>query len=42
MRSELGDNVRLKHVLDAIEEIEKYLLAEIHPQSIIRKNSKYL
>ena len=26
MRSELGDNVRLKHILDAIEEIEKYLL----------------
>jgi uncharacterized protein with HEPN domain len=26
MRSELGDKVRLKHILDAIEEIEKYLL----------------
>ena len=26
MQSELGDEIRLKHVLDAIEEIEKYLL----------------
>ena len=26
MRSELGDKARLKHILDAIEEIEKYLL----------------
>ena len=26
MRSELGDKIRLKHILDAIEEIEKYLL----------------
>ena len=25
MRSELGDKVRLKHILDAIEEVEKYL-----------------
>ena len=25
MRSELGDKIRLKHILDAIEEIEKYL-----------------
>lgn len=25
MRSELGDEIRLKHILDAIEEIEKYL-----------------
>jgi uncharacterized protein with HEPN domain len=25
MRSESGDKVRLKHILDAIEEIEKYL-----------------
>ena len=26
MRSDLGDEIRLKHILDAIEEIEKYLL----------------
>ena len=26
MRSELGDKIRLKHILDAIEEIEKYLV----------------
>ena len=26
MRSELGDAIRLKHILDAIGEIEKYLL----------------
>ena len=26
MQSELGDEIRLKHILDAIEEIEKYLL----------------
>ena len=26
MQSELGDKIRLKHILDAIEEIEKYLL----------------
>ena len=25
MRSELGDKIRLKHILDAIEEIERYL-----------------
>lgn len=25
MRSELGDEIRLMHILDAIEEIEKYL-----------------
>ncbi len=25
MRSDLGDEIRLKHILDAIEEIEKYL-----------------
>ncbi len=25
MRSEIGDEIRLKHILDAIEEIEKYL-----------------
>lgn len=25
MRSEPGDKIRLKHILDAIEEIEKYL-----------------
>ena len=31
MRSELGDKVRLKHVLDAIEEIEKYLLEVSFP-----------
>ncbi len=26
MRSELGDKIRLQHILDAIAEIEKYLL----------------
>ena len=26
MQSELGDEIRLKHILDAIKEIEKYLL----------------
>ena len=26
MRSELGDEIRLKHILDAIEEIDKYLV----------------
>ena len=26
MRSEFGDKIRLRHILDAIEEIEKYLL----------------
>lgn len=26
MRSKLGDEIRLKHILDAIEEIEKYLI----------------
>ena len=26
MRSELGDAIRLKHILDAIDEIEKYLI----------------
>jgi uncharacterized protein with HEPN domain len=26
MQSELGDKIRLKHILDAIEEIETYLL----------------
>lgn len=26
MRSELGDKARLKHIVDAIDEIEKYLL----------------
>lgn len=31
MRSELGDKVRLKHILDAIEEIEKYLLEVSFP-----------
>ncbi len=25
MRSELGDKIRLQHILDAIEEIQKYL-----------------
>ena len=25
MRSELGDKIRLRHILDAIEEIQKYL-----------------
>ena len=27
MRSELGDKIRLQHILDAIEEIQKYLVA---------------
>ena len=27
MRSEVGDKIRLQHILDAIEEIEKYLIA---------------
>ena len=27
MRSELGDRIRLQHIIDAIEEIEKYLVA---------------
>ncbi len=27
MRSELGDKIRLQHILDAIEEIHKYLVA---------------
>lgn len=27
MRSELGDKIRLLHVLDAIKEIEKYIIA---------------
>lgn len=27
MRSELGDKIRLQHILDAIEEIQKYLIA---------------
>ena len=27
MRSELGDTIRLQHIIDAIEEIEKYLVA---------------
>lgn len=26
MRGELGDEIRLRHILDAIEEIEKYLI----------------
>lgn len=26
MRSDLGDEIRLKHIFDAIEEIEKYLI----------------
>ena len=26
MQSDLGDEIRLKHILDAIEEIEKYLI----------------
>ena len=26
MRSELGDKIRIQHISDAIEEIEKYLL----------------
>ncbi len=26
MRSELGDKIRLQHILDAIEEIHKYLV----------------
>ncbi len=27
MRSELGDKIRLQHILDAIEEIQQYLIA---------------
>jgi uncharacterized protein with HEPN domain len=27
MRSELGDKIRLRHILDAIEEIQKYLIS---------------
>jgi uncharacterized protein with HEPN domain len=27
MRSELGDKIRLQHILDAIQEIQKYLVA---------------
>lgn len=27
MRSELGDKIRLQHILDAIDEIHKYLVA---------------
>ena len=27
MRSQLGDKIRLQHIIDAIEEIEKYLVA---------------
>jgi uncharacterized protein with HEPN domain len=27
MRSELGDKIRLQHILDAIEEIHRYLIA---------------
>ena len=26
MRSELGDKIRLQHILDAIDEIHKYLI----------------
>lgn len=26
MRSELGDTIRLQHILDAIDEIQKYLV----------------
>ena len=31
MRSELGDKIRLQHILDAIEEIQKYLIAADFP-----------
>ena len=31
MRSELGDKIRLQHILDAIEEIQKYLIAVDFP-----------
>jgi uncharacterized protein with HEPN domain len=34
MRSESGDKIRLKHILDAIEEIETYLLGVEFPQFI--------
>ena len=34
MQSELGDEIRLKHVLDAIEEIETYLLEVEFPMFI--------
>jgi uncharacterized protein with HEPN domain len=31
MRSELGDKIRLQHILDAIEEIQRYLVAVEFP-----------
>ena len=34
MRSELGDEIRLKHILDAIEEIESYLSEASFPNFI--------
>lgn len=34
MRSELGDKIRLMHILDAIEEIDKYLVGVEFPQFI--------
>lgn len=34
MRNELGDAIRLKHVLDAITEIEKYLVEVAFPTFI--------
>lgn len=34
MRSELGDEIRLKHILDAIEEIERYLTKADFPTFI--------
>ena len=37
MRSELGDKIRLQHIIDAIEEIEKYLVAS--DLSIFLENS---
>ena len=32
MRSELGDKIRLQHILDAIEEIHSYLVAVELPE----------
>jgi len=34
MRSELGDAIRLKHILDAISDIEKYLIEVDFPTFI--------
>lgn len=34
MQNELGDKIRLKHILDAIEEVEKYLIEVDFPTFI--------